>query len=393
MGSEICEELFTPMSPHLTMSLDGIEIFTNGSASHHELRKLNKRIDLMRFATQKCGGLYLYANHQGCDGERVYYDGCALIVFNGEIVAQGSQFSLDDVEVVAATVDLEQVRSFRTAFISRGMQAAQSHAYHRINTTFSLLSSSSGPAVPKSPKLNTPVEEIALGPACWLWDYLRRSKMKGFFLPLSGGIDSCSTALIVYSMCRLIVAKVRDGDATALRDVRQVTGDSGYRPTDHNELCSRILHTCYMGSENSSKDTRLRAQQLATAIGSFHLNCEIDTIVSAFLLIFTAVTQLVPKYKVHGGTPAENLALQNIQARVRMVLGYMFAQLLLWFRGRDGSLLVLGSSNVDECLRGYLTKYDCSSADINPIGSISKRDLTSFVRYARDAFSLPILDE
>lgn len=36
-------------------------------------------------------------------------------------------------------------------------------------------------------------------------------------------------------------------------------------------------------------------------------------------------------------------------------------------------LLVLGSANVDECLRGYLTKYDCSSADVNPIGAISKQ--------------------
>ena len=39
-----------------------------------------------------------------------------------------------------------------------------------------------------------------------------------------------------------------------------------------------------------------------------------------------------------------------------------------WVRGRSGFLLVLGSANVDEGLRGYLTKYDCSSADINPIG-------------------------
>jgi hypothetical protein len=42
-----------------------------------------------------------------------------------------------------------------------------------------------------------PEEEIALGPACWLWDYLRRSGMAGFFLPLSGGADSASTATIV----------------------------------------------------------------------------------------------------------------------------------------------------------------------------------------------------
>lgn len=27
-----------------------------------------------------------------------------------------------------------------------------------------------------------------------------------------------------------------------------------------------------------------------------------------------------------------------------------------------------GSANVDEALRGYYTKYDCSAADINPIG-------------------------
>jgi len=31
-----------------------------------------------------------------------------------------------------------------------------------------------------------------------------------------------------------------------------------------------------------------------------------------------------------------------------MVLAYMLAQLLLWCRGKPGSLLVLGSSNVDE---------------------------------------------
>ncbi len=56
-----------------------------------------------------------------------------------------------------------------------------------------------------------------------------------------------------------------------------------------------------------------------------------------------------------------------------MVIAFLFAQLTPWVRGRTGWLLVLGSANVDEALRGYLTKYDCSSADINPIGGISKQ--------------------
>ena len=76
-----------------------------------------------------------------------------------------------------------------------------------------------------------------------------------------------------------------------------------------------------------------------------------------------------------------------------MVIAYLFAQLLPWVRGFEGGLLVLGSANVDECLRGYLTKYDCSSADINPIGGISKTDLKRFIAYARDQFEIPILHD
>ena len=60
---------------------------------------------------------------------------------------------------------------------------------------------------------------------------------------------------------------------------------------------------------------------------------------------------------------------------------------------RSGFLLVLGSGNVDECLRGYLTKYDCSSADLNPIGSISKVDLKSMLKFAADKHGLTVLRE
>lgn len=73
-----------------------------------------------------------------------------------------------------------------------------------------------------------------------------------------------------------------------------------------------------------------------------------DTIVTSIRDLFSFVTNRKPKFKVHGGTAAENLALQNIQARLRMLLAYFFAQLLPWVRGRYGALLVLGSANVDE---------------------------------------------
>ncbi|RKO92712.1 hypothetical protein BDK51DRAFT_22557 [Blyttiomyces helicus] len=401
IGTEMCEELFTPNSPHIHQGLDGVEIFTNSSGSHHEFRKLHTRVDLIRGATAKSGGIYLYANQKGCDGERVYYDGCPLISINGSVVAQGSQFSLKDVEVITSTVDLEDVRSFRGSQPSRGAQAASAPAYPRVRAEFVLshdplaTGAPSKLSVPREVTYHTPEEEIRLGPACWLWDYLRRSKSGGFFLPLSGGLDSCSTALIVSSMCRLVVESAQAGDPQVIKDARQVVGepDSDYIPADSKEFCSRIFHTCYMGTENSSTETRSRAEKLAKELGSFHVDLNMDGVVAAFLTVFETIMHKRPRFKVHGGSQTENLALQNLQARSRMVLAYMFAQLLLWTRGRPGALLVLGSANVDETLRGYFTKYDCSSADVNPIGGISKTDLRKFIRYAETEFELPILRE
>ncbi len=85
----------TPAGPHIAMGLDGAEICTISSVSHHELRKLNKTLSLILEATRSSGGVYLYLNQQGCDGDRLYYDGCAMIVVNGEIKAQGSHFGLN----------------------------------------------------------------------------------------------------------------------------------------------------------------------------------------------------------------------------------------------------------------------------------------------------------
>jgi hypothetical protein len=161
--------------------------------------------------------------------------------------------------------------------------------------------------------------------------------------------------------------------------------------------------------ENSSPDTRSRSKNLATAIGSYHLDLNIDGPYKAVVLLFSTVTSYVPKFKVYGGTNASNLSLQCLQARLRMVLSYLFAQLLPTVRGRNadnpensspGGLLVLGSANVDESLvstflflklikcvlahqwisdqviltpnfpqRGYLTKYDVRTFSESPFSS------------------------
>jgi NAD+ synthase (glutamine-hydrolysing) len=146
------------------MSLDGVEIFTNGSGSHHELRKLYTRVDLIKSATGKCGGAYLYSNQQGCDGERVYYDGCALIAVNGAVISQSSQFSLQDIEVITSVIDLDDIRSFRSSIPSRSMQGASEPSYIRIQADITLSEPWTElnriPTKPITVTYHTPEEEI-----------------------------------------------------------------------------------------------------------------------------------------------------------------------------------------------------------------------------------------
>eukprot|EP00756_Hemistasia_phaeocysticola_P006332 Hpha_TRINITY_DN13778_c0_g1::TRINITY_DN13778_c0_g1_i5::g.142281::m.142281/K01950/E6.3.5.1, NADSYN1, QNS1, nadE; NAD+ synthase (glutamine-hydrolysing) len=390
VATETCEELFTPKSPSIDLALNGVEIITNGSGSHHQLRKLHQRVDLMRSATSKCGGCYVYANQQGCDGARLYFDGSALIMCNGGILAQGSQFGIADVEVVTAVVDLTDIRAYRNQLNSRTVQASESRGIPRVDIDFRMVSRDLllGPSLPVAPRYHTPEEELGLGPPCWLWDYLRRSGMRGFFVALSGGADSASVTTMVRMMCDLVVNSIRDGNTTALEDVRKVTRDAGYTPVSGKDLCSRVLHTCYMGTTNSSQETLDRARELAEELGACHASVTIDEMTKAVVGVFMQQKKdgVVPNPKAKKGT-SQDLAMQNIQARSRMTLSYLLAQLLPWQRhGVDwGALLVLGTANVDEALRGYYTKYDCSAADINPIGGISKGDLRKFLRWAADA--------
>ncbi|KAI4208170.1 MAG: hypothetical protein LQ348_000309 [Seirophora lacunosa] len=373
-----------PLGNFVLESRDGVTIACE--------MKLNRRLELIIESSKRSGSLYLYANQQGCDGAgRSYYDGCSLIVMNGDVVAQGTQFSLNDLEVITATVNLDRtwLAHFQPA---RRLQAATEPAFEEIKLDQILgFGESSIPFVisPSFPPMTLqPEEEIAL----------------------ATGLDSCSTALCVYSAARLISENIAAGNKQVLRDLQTVTGKpETWQPKDANEVTGEILHTCFMGSTNSGKETRQRAQVLSKTIGSYHLNIEIDTIVSAFTNLFSA-TFLGKRlrFKSEGGSDQENLALQNIQSRSRMVLAYLFAGTFTLVRGRAGNLLVLGSANVDEALRGYYTskitfklsflvisdpeEYDNSSADINPIGGISKGDLRKFLQWARDEWDLLILD-
>jgi len=197
--------------------LAGAEIISNPSGSHHQLRKLNTRLNLIQNSSLRNACVYMYSNLKGCDGTRLYFDGSSMITMNGAIYEQAEQFSIDDVEVNMAVVDLDCVRAQRLANQSRSNQTGE-QSPNRIPKIYADIeicrevNSLNSISRAFECRIIDPMDEIARGPALWLWDQLRRTGARGYFLPLSGGADSSSTAAIIASMCNIVFKSIQDGN-------------------------------------------------------------------------------------------------------------------------------------------------------------------------------------
>ena len=108
----------------------------------------------------------------------------------------------------------------------------------------------------------------------WLWDYLRRvvaagSGIRGFIVPLSGGLDSAAVACIVFCLARLLHEAVyRRGDQAVARQLLPVF-DTRERPdATPQDICGSLLRCVYLQSAFSGADSLDRARSLATLIGA-----------------------------------------------------------------------------------------------------------------------------
>jgi len=190
-----------------------------------------------------------------------------------------------------------------------------------------------------------------------------------------------------------VIKEIEEGNEETLADLRKMVQDDDYTPTNPQELAGRILHTVYMPNDGTSSDeTNQFAKDLAAEIGSNHLTVPITMIVSVTSKLVQKALSTTLKFKSEGGTEKEDLALQNLQARIRMVLVYFLAQVVGAKSSEQGkNLLVLTSANVDEAVRGYFTKFDCSAGDLNLIGGLNKGDLKDFLAFAAETFGYPTL--
>lgn len=356
LGFEICEDAWSATRPGASLAAYGLDLLLNPSASHFAFGKQRLRERFINEGSRSCGCAYLYANLLGNESGRVIFDGGPLISNQGELVASGQRFSYKDHTLTSALIDLEVNRSKVASTASRVVEVRDPVGLVTSKwTPKSLLSAPSSPIEFSSWKKE---EEFAHVVGLALFDYMRKSFSQGFVVSLSGGADSSAVSCLVSIGLRLAIAEL--GEAGVRARLRHVE-----LADDIDDWMSQLLACVYQASEHSGDATELSAQQLAKELGADYQSWVISPLVEGYTSM------------VSGGLGREltwekdDLALQNIQARVRSPG--------IWMLANIRNSLLLATSNRSEAAVGYATMDGDTSGGLSPVGGIDKAFLREWL--------------
>ena len=366
IGFEVCEDAWVANRPGAALALKGVDIILNPSASHFAFGKLEIRRRFVLEGSRAFGTSYVYANLLGNEAGRAIYDGGALIASSGKLIAAGPRFGFHDFYLTTATIDVEAIRlnQARTASFQPQLSSEDDC---RIQVPFSFPTTNlqkenveltrweSGNSVKE--------EEFSRAEALALFDYLRKSKSHGFIVSLSGGADSAATACLVHLMVELGLQDL--GEKAFKSRLAHIPGLSV--TADARAVTRQLLTTVYQACEHSGSVTRNAARAVATAIGAEHYDWEVGELVTRYTKTIENATGIHLDWAKH------DIALQNIQARVRSPGVWLLANLK--------KALLLSTSNRSEAAVGYATMDGDTSGGLSPLAGIDKAWLRHWLRW------------
>jgi len=180
-------------------------------------------------------------------------------------------------------------------------------------------------------------EEFTRSITLGIFDYLRKSYSKGFVVSLSGGADSTATVVLIALMVHLGIKDL--GLKGFLKKLKHI--DSIQNKKNAKDIIKELLLTVYQGTRNSSDTTKNAAEKISESVGAKFYNLNIDNLVEAYKTLIENTINETLSWEKH------DLALQNIQARVRSPGIWMLANLK--------NFLLLSTSNRSEAAVGYAT--------------------------------------
>lgn len=324
---EICEDAWVEKRPGYRLQQRGVDIILNPSASHFAMGKSHVREELIRKSSEKLTCTYLYVNQLGNEAGRVIYDGDIILAQQGVIKALNRRLSMKKFDLLSCQVNVTEP-----------------------------LKTKSNIEVDNKEKN----EELAQAVSLALYDYLRKSKAKGFVLSLSGGADSSIIATLVAEMVRRGVHEL---------GANYFCQSLGLPLTpDVKNIVAQLLTCAYQGTKNSSDKTLQAAKELAVSLGAIFHQWEIDEEVTSYS---SKIEQALGR-SLHWET--DDIALQNIQARTRSPI--------IWMLANIKKSLLLTTSNRSEGNVGYATMDGDTSGSLAPIAGLSKPFVIQWLTWA-----------
>jgi NAD+ synthase (glutamine-hydrolysing) len=348
IGYEICEDAWVadelrPARKHCEKKID---LILNPSASHFAFEKSQFRYKLIIGSSEKFNCTYLYANLLGNEAGRMIYDGEVLIAKNGKLLQRNDRLSFNDIDLVWADIN------FKTGKTS---------------------------SEKLTPDLREKEYEFWEATTLALYDYLRKSKNKGFVLSLSGGADSSACAVMVHEMVKRGIKEIGLKEFLSKANLLQNENIEAIGKLSEKEqaraIVSKIFICAYQGTKNSSEETFNSAKQLAESTGAVFYHWVIDEEVKSY-------TEKIEKsIERKLSWQADDITLQNIQARSRSPI--------IWMLANIHQSLLITTSNRSEGDVGYTTMDGDTSGSIAPIAGVDKHFIQNWLKWAEKNLDQP----
>ncbi|HEV8239868.1 MAG TPA: NAD(+) synthase, partial [Thermoanaerobaculia bacterium] len=368
IGFEICEDAWVGTRPGAMLARKGIDLLLNPSASHFAFGKREVRERFVIEGSRAFGVSYVYTNLLGNEAGRAIYDGGGLVATAGRLVANGPRLTFGDRQITSAVVDLDFTRMNQARLWSFSPELEERPGT-RVRAAFRFPEAEAEEtgaqlaAWEHSEHLKE--EELTRAVGLALFDYLRKSGARSFVVSLSGGADSTAVSCLVALMVEL------GWDELGREHFLDRLGLGAIDADTPREAIRELLTCVYQSTCNSSSASREAAQVVAEALGARFYALDVDDLVDAY-------TRLVEDA---AGRPLDwdhdDLALQNIQARVRAPSVWMLANL------RRG--LLLATSDRSEAAVGYATMDGDTAGGLAPIAGIDKPFLRQWLRWLETA--------
>ncbi len=368
---EICEEAWDAI-PASAAHADAVDIILNPSASHFALGKYKKRENLVANSSRSMQVIYVYSNLVGLEAGRMIYDGGVLFAEGGEIVKRGRRFGFHDSELV--WMDVNPDRANVSKLKSKPVRDMSSESHLQVMPQLEVkgadprvIAGSSderrreASAVTTQPTF-TKEQELLQALMLGLYDYMRKTKSKGYMVSLSGGCDSSTVSIAVAHM--LAEAVKQDG--------LEVTCQRLHVSSKNIDSVNKLVHACltciYQGTKNSGPVTLAAAKAVATEVSASFHQIELQPAVDFYQQTVEKMIGRPLDWKT------DDIAMQNIQARAR-VPG-------LWMLANIENKILLTTSNRSEASVGYATMDGDTAGGLAPIAGIDKNYLRSWLKWA-----------